>query len=404
MSDRSTPLHTVAGPRVELKLRATDATDGASPWNVLAYEVQLKGRTDWSGEPVTLTRFDFDDCVKNFARYGQVPVVLYHADTDPAAHPDAAKARGWVTELRVGSMVRGEAAVATLEGRLALDAATKTEVNADPPALAFCSITLVPGMRDEETGERIGAYLYSLSLTNKPALTDLPRLVASQGGSPVDELTKLAARLGLAVEGEDPGAALVALGMDLVKRLGLPAAFTARDLLEHVEIALTAQGEAVALAAKCADLERASAAKDATVTRLTARVSELEAAESARLRAEAEREVRALQAAGRIAATPKALESAVKHRLSDPEGFAALFAGLPDPEAMRPRVAEVDEKTLSGTVAGTVVGEPPPPHAGPSYTDDDRVHAKAKELMRADPNLSLKDALLTAGRELKRRS
>ena len=145
-----------------------------SPWNVLAYATKLRGRG------AELTAADFDSCVANFRRWGrEVPVVLYHADTDAAAHPDARKAHAWITEMRVGAMDRGGKPCATIEARFRwVNEATRASVEAGE--LAFGSITIVQGAVDEESGEAIGSFLWSFSLTNNPALVDLPRIAASR--------------------------------------------------------------------------------------------------------------------------------------------------------------------------------------------------------------------------------
>ncbi len=163
-----------AGIRVLGRPMPLDAAQATSPWNVLAYATKLRGRG------AELTAADFASCVANFQRWGrEIPVVLYHADTDASAHPDARKAHAWITEMRVGAMQRGDAAVATLEARFRwVNEATRASVEAGE--LAFGSITIVQGAVDEESGEAIGSFLWSFSLTNNPALVDLPRLAASR--------------------------------------------------------------------------------------------------------------------------------------------------------------------------------------------------------------------------------
>jgi hypothetical protein len=114
-------------------------------------------------------------------------VVLYHADTDAKANPESRKAHAWITELRVGSMERKGAKVATLEGRFSwVNEATQADVKSG--ALAFGSVTIVQDAIDEESGEDVGTLLYSFSLTNNPALVDLPRLAASRATGEREEL------------------------------------------------------------------------------------------------------------------------------------------------------------------------------------------------------------------------
>lgn len=158
---------------VGVKLDAMVGGGGDSPWNVLAYEVALQGRGD-----VALTRSDFEQCIANFMRWGkEVPVVLYHADTDPMSHPMAREAHAWITAMRVGSMQRDGKTVATLEARFRwVNAETRASV--ERGALAYGSVTLVQNGVDEESGDDVGSFLWSFSLTNNPALVDIPRIAA----------------------------------------------------------------------------------------------------------------------------------------------------------------------------------------------------------------------------------
>ena len=165
-----------AGKRVTGRAMPLAASQATSPWNVLAYATKLRGR----GAGVELTSADFASCVANFIRWGrEIPVVLYHADTDATAHPDSRKAHAWIVEMRVGAMQRGGVSCATLEARFRwVNEATRASV--DTGELAFGSITIVQGGVDEETGAECGSFLWSFSLTNNPALVDLPRIAASR--------------------------------------------------------------------------------------------------------------------------------------------------------------------------------------------------------------------------------
>ena len=153
---------------------ALSAAQDASGWWVLAYEGELKGRG------AALTRAHFDQVLTNFKRYGRsVPVTLYHADIDATAHPDARKAHAWLDELRIGSMEVEGKTVATLEGkRRWVNDGTKADVAAG--AIVGGSVMIFFNWKDDATAEKLGAYLYSFSLTNNPALTHLPNLAASQ--------------------------------------------------------------------------------------------------------------------------------------------------------------------------------------------------------------------------------
>lgn len=234
------------GAAVELakKLILDDAPE--SEFNVIAYEVALRGRGD-----VKLTRQDFESVVRNFERYPRVPVVLQHADTDPAGHPDSAKARGWITALRVGQMERGGKQAATLEAKFTLDEATRADVNKDPPAWAYCSITIIKNARDEESGQAVGAVLYSLSLTNNPALQGLDRIAAAdergiaatQEEKTMNGWLKLAAKLGIAASTEEEAETKILahaeqLG-DIRRALGLGASASPIEVIAKLTEALT---------------------------------------------------------------------------------------------------------------------------------------------------------------------
>ena len=201
---------------VGVKLDAVVSGGGDSPWNVLAYEVALQGRGD-----VALTRADFEGCVENFVRWGkEVPVVLYHADTDPTSHPMAREAHAWITAMRVGSMQRDGKTVATLEARFRwVNAETRASV--ERGALAYGSVTLVQNGVDEESGADIGSFLWSFSLTNNPALVDIPRIAA--------ERTVVAGRYYGAVEDRDDVLAM------LRAELMLPALAAEADVLREVD-------------------------------------------------------------------------------------------------------------------------------------------------------------------------
>ena len=53
--------------------------------------------------------------------------------------------------------------------------------------LKYGSVTVYPEIVDEETGDEVGAYLWSFSLLNNPALVDIPAIAAARrsGGRPV---------------------------------------------------------------------------------------------------------------------------------------------------------------------------------------------------------------------------
>lgn len=147
------------------------AAPKADGWTVLAYEVAM------SESEVRLTRRDFEECVKNFAAYPCSPVTIEHADTMMFGEPSWAEPHGHVEELRVGTMQRAGADVATLEGRVSYLPPTDAEVAAKK--WRFGSITIIQGAVSEETGAKLGSMLWSWSLTAHPRLMGLPAIAAS---------------------------------------------------------------------------------------------------------------------------------------------------------------------------------------------------------------------------------
>jgi hypothetical protein len=245
---------------------ALAASQGESPWNVLAYEVALKGR----GPGVALARADFEQCIANFERWGrEVPVVLYHADTKDSAHPASRAAHAWITAMRIGSMTRGGVMVATLEARFRwVNEATRTQV--ETGELAYGSVTLVQHGTDEETGADVGSYLWSFSLTNNPALVDIPRIAAERYYGPMasgdDVLTMLRCVLRLPVTAsvDDVRAELTKLAAMVAMGNEEAAGVDFDDIVESIGEAmrlpaLTTSAEVVAAAIAALDTMNASA-------------------------------------------------------------------------------------------------------------------------------------------------
>ena len=57
--------------------------------------------------------------------------------------------------------------------------------NVESGELAYGSVTMVQHGVDEETGGNISSFLWSFSLTNNPALVDIPRIAASRSLPPL---------------------------------------------------------------------------------------------------------------------------------------------------------------------------------------------------------------------------
>lgn len=256
--------------RALVALAGAGASDKTSPWNVLAYATDLRGRG------VALAKSDFVECVANFKRWGrEVPVVLFHADTDAASHPDSRKAHAWITELRVGSMTRDGAAVATLEGRFRWVNET-TRASVETGALAYGSVTLVQNGTDEETGESVGSFLWSFSLTNNPALVDLPAIAAERYWGPMatrdDALAMLRAVLGLPVVATvDEIRAEVRKLAELVAAEEVPVGIDLEDVIEDLRESiklpvLTSAADVVAAALALIDPSPAPAGADSSAS------------------------------------------------------------------------------------------------------------------------------------------
>lgn len=160
--------------------REAQTEDG---WAVLAYAVEMKA------SKVSLTRKDFEDCVRNFNAYPCCPVTIEHADVadDPfgALPKEWKEPSGHIEKLRVGEMQRtvGDktVTVATLEGVPSYLGAAAQDVAGGK--WRFGSITIIHNATDEETGAKLGAMLWSWSLTAHPRLTSIPRLAASVAAS-----------------------------------------------------------------------------------------------------------------------------------------------------------------------------------------------------------------------------
>jgi hypothetical protein len=159
------PVH---GSFIRLGAKGSELEGG---WVVLAYEVAM------ARAKVELTKADFEQCVKNFAAYPCCPVTIEHADVmgGPAAW---AEPNGHIEELRVGEMTRtvdgAEKTVATLEGRPSYLGTTAADVASGK--WRFGSIYILKGVVDEESNTKLGALLWSWSLTAHPRLTGLPAL------------------------------------------------------------------------------------------------------------------------------------------------------------------------------------------------------------------------------------
>jgi hypothetical protein len=356
--------------------------DSASPWNVLAYAVELKGRE------AELTRQDFRDVVKNFERYGERPVVLYHADTKNDAHPESRKAHAWIVAMRVGSMQRNGQTIATLEGRFRwVEESTKADVQKG--ALQFGSVTLFQHAIDEETGHDIGSFLYSFSLTNNPALVDLPKLAADQltGKTKVNSMEtflQLAAQLGVPVSSEDDARAKV-------------QALASEALEVRKALNLSTRAE---VASKIGSL----AADSAKLVTLTTELESHRAVEEKRKEGERASHIDALCASN---ASLKGIRASLEfHAKADWEGFAKAYpiSLASDPKATALSVENEKLKALLlGTRLAPLAGDTSAPESTPVMP---RSHVElardiAAQLREKNPKLTEHESILLASKQLK---
>jgi hypothetical protein len=252
------------GPAATGDVVSLAAAADASEWWTLAYETDLKGRG------AKLTREHFEQIVRNAGARGRdIPVVLNHADTDPAAHPDSRKAHAWLSALRIGSMEVAGKTVATLEGkRRWVNDATRADVAAG--ALACGSVTVFFRTIDDVSGKDLGASLWSFSLTNNPALAHLPALAASQAPASLtppetphmNKLLPLATLAGLTTTDEAAAATAVesrvAESNDLRTALNLSATAPTKDVVAQVATLSAAAARLPKLEVELAAFRRAA--------------------------------------------------------------------------------------------------------------------------------------------------
>lgn len=364
-----------------------------SPWNVLAYEVALEGRGG-----VVLSRADFDQCVANFMRWGkEVPVVLYHADTDPMAHPASREAHAWITAMRVGALVRNGHAVATLEARFRwVNAETRESVRRG--ALAFGSVTIVQNGVDEESGDAVGSYLWSFSLTNNPALVDLPRIAAESSGA----LTASASDTSPMPDGRTPvplslqGNTMQNTMLTLAARLGIASANeddATRSVIARAEETLVVRRQlGLSADAGVKDVESAItmlAADGAKVAVLSAELDALKVREAERNAREVADHVDALCADPSMAKTRAALTAFAR------ADYAAFSKEYPRPTHAL--------SSLTSRVTASRDGTPAPVFDLPRRHNDAALE-RAQELMAKENTLTLEAALRAASRELTKKA
>lgn len=380
---------------IAVRLDAVVSGVGESPWNVLAYAVALQGRGD-----VSLTRADFDQCVANFSRWGrEVPVVLYHADTDAMAHPLSREAHAWITSMRVGSMRRDGGECATLEARFRW-VNTETRASVERGALAYGSVTVVQHGVDEESGADIGSFLWSFSLTNNPALVDIPRIAAEreapavqpiappEGGAQDSASLALPMPRGLAPASLQTESIMSTTFITLAARLGIACTdegAAQQQVLARAEESLPVRRQlGLTVEASGKDVSTRIDALIAAESRVTALAAELEALKV----------IEADRAAREVAAHVDALcvdPSMGKARVAL-EAFArADYAAF---SKAYPRPAAGAASTLMQRV--TAPASEAPRSAAGDESHGDRADSLANELMSKDPKLTYAVALARA--------
>jgi hypothetical protein len=178
------------GPRVALEIDG-EAEDDTPRWQHVATEGEYRGY-NYGEQPFSFTRATFEEVIKNFRAdpayhkgadgFGDADVIPwdYHHATDSypadvAVH--GAPAQGWVRELgiRVGD-----------DGLTQLWALTRWLPEAKQyikdGAYKWASVSLWLNAVDPHTGERIGALLTSIAITNNPFIPGLEQLAAERAG------------------------------------------------------------------------------------------------------------------------------------------------------------------------------------------------------------------------------
>lgn len=315
---------------------ARDPEPDGSRWVELAYAVSM------AGSDVTLSREDFEACVRNFQRYPCAPVVIEHADTDWLPNNEWAAPHGHVEELRIGERTITELdgstrAAATLEGRVSFDAATAPIVGAKK-TWRFGSITMIKGAVDEATGAPLGCLLWSWSLTSHPRLTGLEPIPASQRFAALTDDQRAALRSALdsttrgpaALTHSTPEKTMNKFGM-ILAALGLAAAASEEDAEKRVTAAAQFGVDALKALGLAATATPAEFAKRAAeLQTLAAKVPAMEA-ELAAFRTERDARAKADRAAyldDVIAANPALAPvraSLQLHADTDWSGFSTAY-------------------------------------------------------------------------------
>ncbi len=191
LSEKIRPRRSVPDVTLVSEDGTVDPGDGTTAkWQHVANEGQFLGYRSGS-EPFAFERETFNQIVANFQKnpqykagadgVGEADVIAWdfeHASemyaADGGIPTDGTPAQGWVRELKVMDAADGKAQLWALTLFL-------------PTALGYIkagqykwsSVAIILSAVDSITGERIGAMLTSIALTNQPFITDLQPLAAT---------------------------------------------------------------------------------------------------------------------------------------------------------------------------------------------------------------------------------
>ena len=183
---RSVPSVVLVSDNGELDL----GDEGKPKWQHVANEGQFLGYRHGE-DPFAFTRETFEQIVSNFQKNTQykagpdgvgmadvIPWDFEHASEQYAADgsipTDGAPAQGWIREVKVVDGPDGKAQLWALS--IFFPIARKYILEGQ---YKWSSVAVILNAVDSITGERIGALLTSIALTNHPFITDLTPLAAS---------------------------------------------------------------------------------------------------------------------------------------------------------------------------------------------------------------------------------
>lgn len=265
------------------------------------------------------------------------------------------------------------------------------------PAVVFNAI-------DKASGQRIGARLTSVALTNHPFLDGLAPLVASE--------TADATRLGLA-----PGDVHIPVGVTVTPRkepemdpemlkspppeklpmaeapAAQPAEASPADKIAQRYNAIRARLRAMGDALSMPMAEGDEAAEDAMLDKLAAMVAEMKAAQQA----EAEKIAEGVIASGRAASK----DDLVALILSDRPRFDRLFPAMPEKPAPQPPTGDA-KALLSGRVL-TPAMHPAPAPQGDEKDESTEAYELAERMIAEKKAPDFATAIALASREVRQR-